>query len=717
MVTTSTRLDKIKGDVKKLGASERIELQVAPSVAKWIVTEKQLDAEHIEYARKQQVSVLSFDLFQRRFFDSGKYVVRRSKVAFGSARDPITDSVNISEGAYIDLPMMVAYDPEAKDKAFPYAISLEQIIARLVDGSTVVLLAPFGSGKSLTTRELFLRMSRQIGGASSSPTPICLNMREHWGEDYSDEILDRHARIIGYEPRNDLVAAWRAGMCCALIDGFDELASQTVVRLDNSSFMREARRSALKGLRDFTQKLPRGAGVFICGRDHYFDTMAELHSSLGIQAGGCLIVRLGEFNEGSAEQFLSRNGVNKHLPDWLPRKPLLLSYLLRNDLFDDILDIDANVGFGYSWDVFLERITGREALLESSSMEAETVRAVLERLAEDVRAKVSGTGPITGNDLANAYATETGQGAGEGVLAQLQRLPGLTERESDPGARSFVDADMLGALQGGAFVRHVLTGYVTHASAPIAELSEKAISMAIYLLQKNDAGPDVLIGLAHSLSNRGSTGTIFHQAIADCCYVAIMMAISESRSAIDFRGLTVESGAWGEIPLDEIDVRGLKIKDSMIRQVNLGRSSGEVGISFYSCMIDRVVGVASEAGLPRNVISADCQITSYEQMSTSSAILQMSISPQMKALITVLRKIYKQAGSGRKIAALSRGITRPDVLKYIVPVTHILAQHNFVSIYNHIVHPVRRQASRVERILAAPSVADDPVLKDVAELV
>lgn len=716
MVTTSTRLEKVKGDVKKLAAAERIERQTMPTVAKWLITEKQLDAEHIDHARKNQVTALSFDAFRRRFFDGGKYVSRRLSAAFGSARDPVTDSVTIAEGAYVELPMIVVQDPALKGRQLPYEASLDDVTKRVLAGDTVVMLAPFGSGKSLTTREIFKRISELVVREPMASTPICLNMREHWGEDHSDEILDRHARIIGYESRSDLVAAWRAGMCCMLIDGFDELASQTVVRTDNMNFMREARRAALKGLRDFTQKLPYGAGVFICGRDHYFDTLQEMQSSLGIPSGRALVVRLQEFNEASAELFLKKNGVERPLPDWLPRKPLLLSYLLRNHLFNEILDIDASYGFGYSWDQFLQRITEREAQLESSSMEPETVRSVLERLADSVRAKVSGTGPITGNDLANAYATETQQAAGEGVLAQLQRLPGLTERESDPGARSFVDADMLGALQGSAFARHVLTSFTTYTAAPLEELSGKAISMAIYLLQRDGAGVDTLVGLAHSLSSRIHRDGAFDQAIADCCQVAIAMAMSESRAQLDFRGLISEGGSWGDLPLDEVEIKGITIRDSIIRKINIGRNPSDSGVSMHGCDIQKLTGVSNEAGVPRSMISSDCKIESYEDMGTSNAVLQSSISPQLKALVTILRKLYKQAGSGRKVAALSRGITQQEVLAYIDPVIQVLVKHGFVSIFNNVVQPVRRQASRVEAILAAPSVSGDAILADIAEL-
>ncbi|OQV31098.1 hypothetical protein [Alcaligenes phenolicus] len=53
MATTSTRLEKVKADVKKLNAAETHESKTAISISKWLITEKQLDAQHIEYAKKK----------------------------------------------------------------------------------------------------------------------------------------------------------------------------------------------------------------------------------------------------------------------------------------------------------------------------------------------------------------------------------------------------------------------------------------------------------------------------------------------------------------------------------------------------------------------------------------------------------------------------------------------------------------------------------------
>lgn len=717
MATTSTRLDKVKDDVKKLQAAENIERSRAQAVAKWLITENQLDAQHIDYARKSNVTALTLAQFKRRFFDSWRYLSLRNTCAFGSARDPYTDSVSIADSSFVALPMRLSIDSrQGPAFASPRQISLEQVAQRVLEGGIVVLRAPFGSGKSVTTRELFKRLERAHRDNPLAPVPLALNLREHWGEDHSDEMLERHARSISYSPREDVVAAWRAGMCCVLLDGFDEVAGQSVARKDNQNFMRDARKRALQGVRDFTQKLPRDVGVFICGRDHYFDTDLELASSLGILGKHYVVVDLEEFTEENAQEFLRKNGVAHSLPDWLPRKPLLLSYLLRHKLFEDILQIDSARGFGFAWDNFLNRICEREAGLDRSTMEPSTLRSVLERLSEMVRSKSSGTGPITGNDLSDAYTLETGQAAGEAVLAQLQRLPGLTQRDVEQGNRSFVDFDMLGALQGGAFARHALSGFQGTLVAPISELSDKAVAMAAFVLIQNKATPETIIGIADQLHHRAIRERVPEQMIADCVAVAVRMAVDAERATIDFHGLVVEEGSIGTLPLDEIALRNVQFRNCTVHELRFGDVANCQGVSFEGCLIARACGISERRAIPDGILSDDCDVSSFDNMATNNAVLNLDIPPQLKALLTVLRKLYKQAGAGRKVSAFERGITRPEVRKYIGQVLDVLRRHQMIGGLSDVIQPIRRQSGRVERILIAPSLSDDPLVKEILQL-
>jgi hypothetical protein len=87
MITVSRRLDKVRDDVRKLNAAERLESRPGLPVVKWLITKYQLDAEHINHASKNNVTVLTLDQFRNRFFNGKDYLTKRRKAPFGSARN------------------------------------------------------------------------------------------------------------------------------------------------------------------------------------------------------------------------------------------------------------------------------------------------------------------------------------------------------------------------------------------------------------------------------------------------------------------------------------------------------------------------------------------------------------------------------------------------------------------------------------------------------
>ena len=165
MVTTSTKLQKVKEDVKKLGVAARLEEKSAPAVAMWMITERQLDAEHIGYARKANVTCLTLEQLRRRFFDGRDYILARERTTFGSARNLRDDSASIPVGEYVPLPMHAEpRAPLGKTQRGLIAkdVSVDWIAEKVGEGEIVVLTAPFGAGKSLTTREVFFRLTRLL---------------------------------------------------------------------------------------------------------------------------------------------------------------------------------------------------------------------------------------------------------------------------------------------------------------------------------------------------------------------------------------------------------------------------------------------------------------------------------------------------------------------------------------------------------------------------
>jgi hypothetical protein len=111
-----------------------------------------------------------------------------------------------------------------------------------------------------------------------------------------------------------------------------------------------------------------------------------------------------------------------------------------------------------------------------------------------------------------------------------------------------------------------------------------------------------------------------------------------------------------------------------------------------------------------------CSVTAFDDTSTNAALLRLNLPPSMKALMTVLRKLYMQAGGGRKLNALTRGLPSGAVTDAVAPILDALEAEGLVHVAGEVAHPVRRQSARVQRILAAGGLSDDPLVVRIGSL-
>jgi hypothetical protein len=75
----------------------------------------------------------------------------------------------------------------------------------------------------MTMRYLYRQLRAAHLSGSTSQFPVYINLREHFGQSDPCEVLERHARNVGFERVGHLVRAWRAGYVHLILDGFDEL--------------------------------------------------------------------------------------------------------------------------------------------------------------------------------------------------------------------------------------------------------------------------------------------------------------------------------------------------------------------------------------------------------------------------------------------------------------------------------------------------------------
>ncbi len=632
--TTDRSLQKVIKQIEKLLNAQRDEQRRGNTAKLWIVTFFEPTSEQRTVARKDTVTILSLEQFESRLLQAEAYLNLRWKYPFGSATDPDSDGPILPDDEYVPLPLT--------DVGSGHSFDVDSVADLLEKSGKVLLTGPYGAGKSLTLREIFKRLRGRWFNRESGVIPVALNLRDHWGQPDVDEALRRHAAKIGFEHPDQLVRAWNAGRLVILLDGFDELAAQTV-RVGPEATKR-ARRDALRLVRAFTRHT--AVGVLVTGRDHYFDRDAEMFASLGVSPGAT-VLEVGEFTEEQAAVYLRRKRrPDAQLPTWLPRKPLLLGYVAAQKLLDKVLAIDGAHGPAYAWDQFLDRICVRDAAM-ADDIEPAAVRKILEHLATRTRESASGSGPLYDADLAGAYRAVTSFEPLENSMVLLQRLPGLTAREQEMGARSFVDPEMTDALRAGAVASFIVNPFVSIGREPFRHcLSEFGCSVVALLTER--AG---VVEGQYRVAAQQAYGRWGQPTLAMDCLISGALRMQEA--GIGCNGLEIAEAYIDVLDLDEVRFDGLAMESCAIETLRLGEL-GSTGLSMRKCLFGRVEGVSSMRGLPEWI--AEASVDTFDDAHTNAAILKLDLPVPVRVLLTIIRKLFVQKGSGRKESALHRGL-------------------------------------------------------------
>lgn len=381
--TISRGKDKAREDFNKLDKlTRKLAVRKADKFIKgWFITLREPTADQRSFFRTTQNRIVatSFDQFRAKLIDGRSYLDARQRAPFGSVRDPETGRTQVSFD-YVPLDLV-------DSNRVNYSIS-ELTSHILGEGRRFVLLGDYGAGKSTTLREIYTHLASAFRDGKASLFPVLLNLRDHHGQLDPVECLERHARSIGFAEPPSLVRAWRAGFIALLLDGFDEFA--TAGWAGRTKRLRDLRYRSMELLRSFQKETPAGIGLVIAGRAHFFDNAREMQAALALTADVCLL-DISEFNEEQIALFLSGRGWNRSLPDWIPSRPLLLSYLASRNLLKDTLDVEAASSPPVGWNILLDKISAREAEIEAG-IDPGTVRRLIEHMATLARDSVDGWG-------------------------------------------------------------------------------------------------------------------------------------------------------------------------------------------------------------------------------------------------------------------------------------------------------------------------------------
>lgn len=714
--TVSRSQAKAKTDVDKLvSLARKIQTKLPHKAVKcWFVCRDEPTADQRTVTNKHQnlVNALSFSQFQSKIVDASSYLGLRDFYAFGSVRDPATGSPKI-DIEYVPLDFVQVGQSELW--------SIKSIRDGLIEGKRFVLLGDYGAGKSMSLRQLYKELKASYLKKKTFKFPIYLNLRDHFGQTNPAEVLERHARNLGFQHPQHLVRAWRAGYVILLIDGFDELATLGIQGLWKK--LQESRYRAMQTVREFIRDQPHDAGVVLTGRAHFFDSEKERKSALGISSD-FVELTLNEFSDEQIQRYLGKSGLKGKVPQWMPSRPLLVGYLTASGLLKDFLITNENESQAggndpaRGWHMILDRICAREAEIEAG-IDGQTIRRILERLATLTRASQTGLGPISRDQVVTAFSEICGYSPDEKGMLLLQRLPGLGIERADEGTRSFIDIDLADACRSGDVYAFITDPYTTN---PFlfrgAECGLGSLGVNIASIRMNEN--NFTSGKLNAAIKRAGAHEDLAFLLLDLSLITI-----ESQFSLEVP-VTIKGILIPHLDLDASlkDCSKLLFRDCYFSSIGIDPDlKAEYIPRFEACYFDEIDGRSSATDLPIGAFDKACVFSRFsESPDTTAAIGAMELPLGSRVLLTILKKVYLRSGSGRKENALHRGLDHHG-RRLVTPILRLLQREGLLIAYNRgnldmpIWVPDRTQTARVASIVTSPHTCDDSLLKEAATIV
>lgn len=705
--TTSRSQDKARQDTRKLHQAvvNKIKENAIKGARGWFITSEEPTADQrkeVEKIGKGQVVALSFAQFQQSVVDVGAYLSARANHYFGSVKNPkITEEKNTGEGVdnldYVPINLV--------DDTKNWSIS--EICRSLQNGSKFVLTGQFGAGKSMTMRQIFKEMKNDYLRGNTSLFPVYINLRDHTGQNEAVEVIERHARKIGFESPASLVRAWRASFCVLLLDGFDELTAFGIQRA-NINKLRIIRRTALEAVRQIIKETPNSTGIIVAGRDHFFANLSETESCLGFE-GHVTHLSTTEFTEAQVQQFLKikSNGNVKKLPAWLPTRPLFVSYLAAHDLIDNVINDESFMDSAAGWDYLIDQICERESLIDKRYLDGPTIRKILARLATYARASEDGLGPLRVDDLKRAYTHVCGFEPDDQAWLILHRLPGLVIHEFEEDTRKFIDGEMVAVYRSGDLIDFI--------NDPIKAVSDDDMMSAFSEADKT-VGNHAIATASRKLEAK------FESADLRSLLSTIPSSIDQNILRADLICLAIERKI--SIPFEVIidgvffqpdnfdlsgdfgNLNGLKFKDCYFESLEYYPDNLDKSPYFINCVITNFSGNYSNNNLPDKYFINPAVSFFENAVDTNASIRNVqNLNVGQKVLLTILRKLFIQSLGGRSQTALYRGLDTSEK-QFVDPVLKILEQKEIAQIYSKkdgsVWIPVRSKLGYIKNLIAKP---------------
>lgn len=707
IIEATTRADKQKiiDDSNKL-KKQVIDFRKQNLFCKGIIVTKEDPTDHqVEVVKKKEISpyveIYGFHEFKKRLFDGVEYLRCRENQPFGSLDGRSFDDENESNTEYNPRNFVPLGLIEASNDNRIYP---ETLLKKTSNGGLNCIIGEFGVGKSATLRYLFDMLSKSYLSGDSVRCPVFLNLREHAGQVRPGEALTRHCEDIGFKSPTSLVKAWRAGYVDLILDGFDELSNPTWGM--SITKVREFRRTAVEIIREFVKHSNFQSRLYVAGRDNYFDTTSEMSKSLSIPYEK--VYRVDSPNHKEVKKIAHKLGYKGDIPQWLPSRPLFISYFCRDDT--NIISGEP-LAPAIGWDKFIDKLCKREEN-QNRSLDQEAIRSILERLATRARASADGLSGITTDVFNEEFINVVGYQPDPQSLTSLLRICGLRSSASGDGSRQFIDAELAGALKAGDIVKYVAKPFDENSVFEIEDLGEcPEITYIIcgYLADKTG----YKIGHWNTAIKQAENRK--HSAFIHDAFCFFSNSSSESVADMHIEGRMIDNLDFAD---NDRDLSPITFSDCIIHRLKIGNVPEKLLPTFTDCIIGNIETL-NDASTFKRIFLGTTDFAEISRMETHDEVMDSQLSRPRKVAISILRKLFKQSGTSRERSALYKGLGPHErilvdkVLDELVkeelcyPVT--FSKYDLVT-------PERNSTHRVNLIISQPGLSEDIVMKKIDKI-
>lgn len=697
-ITEENKLDKVRGDINKL-VTVKNSLAAQGMFCQCYFVMKDTPTDSMRQSGDgQRVKVMSGTEFENEYFEYSNYVFLRKKRQFGSLIN--VDTGRPEENSYI----RVAYRNKKDGSEF----YIDDIVKLLKKGKKIVLKGDFGLGKSRCVKEIFNRLTEQW---IDNPYCIAINLRDHWGAKRAQEILLRHFEDMGMNNSN-ILQAFDSDNFVYLLDGFDEIGTQSWSSdIQRMQHIREISVCALKDLISRAQ-----GGVLITGRDYFFNSDEEMLMCLGLDAKKTIVLECNpEFTEEELLEFISKNipellgeGKLEQLPVWFPKRPLVIQLMQKyaEDMFSVEHALDDICSF---WYVLFNKICEREAKIYPA-LNPEVIKRVLLYLADMTRFSSDNVGPITQNDLSDAFVSAAGVTPNDETAIMLQRLPSLGRISADSPDRQFLDSFILDGLRAESIIR-------------LTKSWEAEIFQKEWKNPLNQIGQSILAEYAGSdgkrrdslyyIAREASTGK--NQVLAADIISTICMLPEE---CVDCKGIVINGGWFSDLSFEGKEIQKLTITNSIIDKLDLTNSRMSDSVEISNCIISTIYGISSRNSIPNQF--HDCEVKQFEMLATTTLVKKARLTEPQKILVGMIQKIFFQPGAGRKESTLLRETAGTSTKKISQSILSALRDEKLVTRIQgdegYVYKPIRKETGRMNKMLTDLTLSKDPLWIKVSQM-